>query len=70
MPRMKKVKSICELQMLAEENEDYAKLLRVAISNLGGCPSDIFSNIRWLQTKAMETGSEQGVIDEVNFLLE
>jgi hypothetical protein len=67
---IKSISSLHELRNLANKDPEYADLLSRAAANLGQPgKSSIDSDVKWLNTVADETGSEEGVVDEVNFLL-
>lgn len=53
-----------------KNHADYAKLAISASKNLGGNHSDtdLAAALNWLYLNAMET-DEQGVVDEINFML-
>lgn len=65
---MRKIKSLAELRQLAKDNPRYDALAVVASRNLGGPSESLESALRWLELNAAETGSEFGVVDEVNFV--
>ena len=67
---MKKIKSLYELKIKAMEDEAYEKLAIDTAYNLGGSNiNDLNDAIRWLNINAMEA-SEEGVVEEVNFMME
>ena len=62
-----KVRSIPHLSQLARQDSRYAELAIVSANNLGGNVKTVDSAIRWLYVNAQDSGSEEGVVDEVNF---
>ena len=63
-----KVGTLGELYQLALKDERYMRLLITAANNLGGGDCATYANARqWLDMNATESGSEAGVVDEVNF---
>lgn len=65
---MRKVVSIRDLEVLAHVDKSYKDLALKASENLGKKTTTLEIAINWLKTNAMET-SEEGVVDEINFLL-
>lgn len=65
---MRKIKSLAELRQLAKDNPRYDALAVVASRNLGGPARTLAEALQWLEMNADETGDEQGVVDEVNFV--
>ena len=70
--KLKKISSIGNLQSKCDDSnplcEEYRKLAISASRNLGGNPADDWrKSIQWLIVNANET-SEEGVVDEINFL--
>ena len=61
-----KIKSINELETLAQTDKWYENLALTASENLGGGTRNLKQSIQWLRTNAMET-SEEGVVNEINF---
>lgn len=68
--KLKPVKSLAELRTKAASDPRYSQLMQKASANLGGPSSSDLDSYRWLEMNANETGDEQGVVDEVNFMLE
>lgn len=69
MKLIPKVETLAELRSKAYTNPQYAKLLCVAASNLGGGPAvrtNLVAAYQWLCQNAAEAG-ESGVVDEVNY---
>lgn len=66
---IKPVKSLYELRSLSYDSDSYRRLVQMASSNLGGPVSPVHKCMEWLEVNAMET-SEEGVVDEVNFLID
>ena len=62
-----KVRSIPQLSQLARQDSRYAELAIVSAKNLGGNVKTVDDAIRWLYVNAEDSGSEEGVVDEVNF---
>ena len=62
-----KVTSIADLFNRAATDPQYAQLAMISAANLGGNCKDLASARQWLNCNAMESGSEQGVVDEINF---
>lgn len=66
-PKLKpKIKSINELESLAQTDKWYENLALTASENLGGGTRDLKQSLQWLRTNAMET-DEKGVVNEINF---
>ena len=63
------VQSLADLSRKAKADPRYLELAMDAARNLGGMPKDLDSAMRWLNINADETGDEDGVVAEVNFLL-
>lgn len=63
--------TLAELFTLAKDNPAYEDLLRRGSMNLGGPAFDapLEQHKRWLHNTALET-TEEGVVDEVNFVIE
>lgn len=65
-PLIPAVRSLRELRWLAETDERYETLLKMAAHNLGGKENDTTDNAyRCLEINALET-NEEGVVDEIN----
>ena len=65
---MRKVRSLADLSQLASRDPAYLALAINAAKNLGGMNiTDLASAMRVLHMNAMETDSEEGVVDEINF---
>jgi len=62
-----KVTSIGDLFHRAATDPRYAELAMISASNLGGTCKDLKEARQWLNCNAMESDSEQGVVDEINF---
>lgn len=67
--KLKRVSSIGELRTLAAGDEGYKKLLECSYSNLGGNKKEatVDEMYRYLCNEATESGSERGVVAEINF---
>ena len=65
-----KVSSIGDLFQKAKTDPRYATLAMVSASNLGGTCSDLRGARQWLELNATEGGSEEGVVDEINFCID
>lgn len=74
-----KIRSLGELRQLAQTDDRYRQLALVAAENLGWASADVGAKnptdprlltaaLRWLSMNADETGSERGVVSEVNFV--
>ena len=57
------------LEHLASTHDEYRKLAFLSAQNLGGSPKTLPEAMKWLRINAMETDSEQGVVDEINFCI-
>lgn len=62
-----KVTSLGDLRQKAAQDARYVQLAIVSANNLGGNAQTFDAAMRWLELNASEGGSEDGVIDEVNF---
>ena len=70
MSKLLPVKSLGDLRQKAKVDERYAQLVIDSAANLGGDLGDSFEQaLNWLEMNAMET-SEEGVVEEINFMLE
>ena len=69
MKKLPKVKSLYELRSLAQTDNRYLALAIAGAQNLGygGQSIDLNKAMAWLNLNANESGSEKGVVDEVNF---
>ena len=65
-----KVASIGDLQHKAILDPRYHELALIAASNLGGNPENLDSAIRTFWDNSTEGGTEEGVVDEINFCLD
>ena len=63
------VTSLQNLRNLAVRNPAYLELALDAARNLGGDVSNLDEAMKWFYTNAMETDSEDGVVDEINFCI-
>lgn len=67
------IKSIFDLSNKCSQQDHlspiYQALALASARNLGGNPRDWKEGINWLVTCANET-SEEGVVDEINFLID
>lgn len=61
------VTSIADLSLLASTYPEYKELALSAARNLGGTPKTLTDALNVLRMNAMETDSEEGVVDEINF---
>lgn len=70
---VRKVESIYDLSNKCSPSEKwsvgYRALAMASARNLGGIPKDWRDAIQWLITTACET-TEEGVVDEINFLID
>lgn len=66
--KLKKVRSIGDLEVLAQDDSRYVELAIRAANNLGGGTRTLKEALYWLRVNAMET-DEDGVVDEINFML-
>jgi hypothetical protein len=64
------VTSLMMLEHLASTHDSYRKLAIISAENLGWMPRNLSEAMRYLRNEAMETDSEQGVVEEVNFCLD
>jgi hypothetical protein len=73
MAKVHKIDSIADLNNKCFPPEDwsagYRALAMASARNLGGTPKDWKEGIQWLITTACET-TEEGVVDEINFLID
>ena len=73
MIKVSKVDSIFDLSNKCSPPEEwsvgYRALAMASARNLGGNPKDWKDAIQWLITTACET-TEEGVVDEINFLID
>ncbi len=74
MAKLKKIKSLYELAVLASTNAKYAELVIAAAENLGGSKqqtANVQAAMEWLKLNAMEAGEggEEMVVGEVNFVI-
>lgn len=66
--KLVKIVSLYDLKQKALAEPAYLALAISAAKNLGGMNiKDLDSAMRWLRTNADETGSEKGVVAEINF---
>lgn len=63
------VTSLQNLRTLAIRNPAYLELALDAARNLGGDPANLDEAMKWFYVNAMETDSEDGVVDEINFCI-
>ncbi len=72
----KPIETLAELDALVRFDGDYIELAKKAARNLGGNPKDGAEAMRWLYLNAAETegeeegGGEEGVVAEVNFMID
>lgn len=64
---LRPVTSLADLSTLARQDEAYEHLAIIAARNLGGMATTFAEALRVLHINAMETDSEEGVVDEINF---
>jgi hypothetical protein len=67
--KLKKVRSLGELRQLARSDSNYEKLAIIAAQNLGGSPKNLDDALHWIDINASESGSERGVVGEINFCI-
>ena len=67
MTTLRPVTSLADLSTLARQDEAYEHLAIIAARNLGGRASTFADALRVLHMNVMETDSEEGVVDEINF---
>lgn len=65
--KIKPVTSLMMLEHLASTHTAYRELAIRSAQNLGGVATTLSEAMRVLRMNAMETDSEEGVVDEVNF---
>lgn len=63
------VTSLADLSLLASSYPSYEQLAITSAKNLGGYATTLREAMNVLHMNAMETGSEEGVVDEINFCL-
>jgi len=68
VPLMDRVTSLYDLEDRARTDPQYEKLAKVGSSNLGGPSDTLDAALRYLRMSAAESDSEEGVVDEVNFV--
>ena len=61
------VTSLADLSLLASTYPAYEALALSAARNLGGRATTLAEAMKVLRMNAMETDSEEGVVDEINF---
>lgn len=61
------VYSLAQLHQLATEDPRYLQLAIISSHNLGGTAKGLTEAMQWLRISASESGSESGVVEEVNF---
>lgn len=68
--RLNEVESLADLETLARTDPGYLALAKAAARNLGAMRADTLEEaMSWLRVNADETGSEEGVVDEINFCI-